>query len=112
MKYILVSFMILAHTLVYANVNQYEMNLIQSVIPGSKILDAENRAKQQEQNQAKKSLIGSGDRSEKIRTYNYNQNRITDHRVSLTLKKLDRVMQGNLDEVIEVLLASEKENSL
>ncbi len=55
---------------------------------------------------AKKSLVGSGDRSEKIRTYNYPQNRITDHRIGLTLKKLDRVMDGGLDEVIDVLIAT------
>ncbi len=78
----------------------------------SKIQDAINRKKQEEENNTKKTLVGSGDRSEKIRTYNYNQNRITDHRVSLTLKKLDRIMQGNLEEIIEVLLASEKENAI
>ncbi len=55
---------------------------------------------------AKKNLVGSGDRSEKIRTYNYPQNRITDHRIGLTLKKLDRVMEGGLDEVIDVLIAT------
>lgn len=55
---------------------------------------------------AKKSLVGTGDRSEKIRTYNYPQNRITDHRIGLTLKKLDRVMDGGLDEVIDVLIAT------
>jgi len=53
----------------------------------------------------KNSLVGSGDRSEKIRTYNYPQNRITDHRISLTLKKLDRVMDGALGEIIDVLVA-------
>ncbi len=55
---------------------------------------------------AKKNLVGSGDRSEKIRTYNYPQNRITDHRIGLTLKKLDRVMEGGLDEVVDVLIAT------
>ncbi len=55
---------------------------------------------------AKKNLVGSGDRSEKIRTYNYPQNRITDHRINLTLKKLDRVMEGGLDEVVDVLIAT------
>ncbi len=52
----------------------------------------------------KKILVGTGDRSEKIRTYNYPQNRITDHRIGLTLKKLDRVMDGGLDEVIDALM--------
>ncbi len=55
----------------------------------------------------KRSLVGTGDRSEKIRTYNYPQNRITDHRIGLTLKKLDRVMDGSLDEVIDVLIATD-----
>ncbi len=52
----------------------------------------------------KKSLVGTGDRSEKIRTYNYPQNRITDHRIGLTLKKLDRVMDGGFGEIIDALL--------
>lgn len=52
----------------------------------------------------KKNLVGTGDRSEKIRTYNYPQNRITDHRIGLTLKKLDRVMDGGFDEVINALM--------
>lgn len=54
----------------------------------------------------KKGLVGTGDRSEKIRTYNYPQNRITDHRIGFTLKKLDRVMDGGLNEVIDVLIAT------
>jgi peptide chain release factor 1 len=52
---------------------------------------------------ARKSQVGSGDRSEKIRTYNFPQNRLTDHRVDLTLYKLDRVMEGDLNEIIEAL---------
>ncbi len=47
--------------------------------------------------------IGRGDRSEKIRTYNYPQNRVTDHRIGLTLNKLDKIMAGDLDEIIEAL---------
>jgi peptide chain release factor 1 len=47
--------------------------------------------------------VGSGDRSEKVRTYNFPQNRVTDHRIDLTLYKLDRVMAGDLDEIIEAL---------
>ena len=53
---------------------------------------------------ARKSLIGTGDRSEKIRTYNYPQNRVTDHRIGFTIQKLDRVIEGELDEVIEALI--------
>ncbi len=58
----------------------------------------------QEQAQARKSLVGSGDRSERIRTYNYPQGRITDHRINLTLYKLEEVVQGDLDPVIGPLL--------
>ncbi len=54
--------------------------------------------------QERKAKVGTGDRSEKIRTYNYPQNRVTDHRINLTIQKLDRVMEGELDEVINALI--------
>jgi len=60
-----------------------------------------------EQKNKRKSLVGSGDRSDKIRTYNYPQNRITDHRINLTLYNLDRVIEGDLDEVIKSLQMAE-----
>jgi len=50
-------------------------------------------------------MIGSGDRSEKIRTYNYPQNRVTDHRIGLTLHQLDRIIEGKLDDIIDALIA-------
>ena len=53
----------------------------------------------------RKSQVGSGDRSERIRTYNFSQGRISDHRINLTLYKLDQVMQGDLDELIDALTA-------
>jgi len=56
----------------------------------------------------RKSQVGNGDRSEKIRTYNYPQNRVTDHRIGLTLNKLDQIMQGDLDEIIDQLTANEQ----
>ena len=59
---------------------------------------------QAEQAQTRKSLVGSGDRSERIRTYNYPQGRVTDHRINLTLYKLDDVMQGQLNQVVEPLI--------
>jgi len=65
-------------------------------------MEAEKTAKEREQ---RKEQVGMGDRSEKIRTYNYPQNRVTDHRVGLTLKKLDIVMQGNLNDMLSPLLA-------
>jgi peptide chain release factor 1 len=53
----------------------------------------------------RKSQVGSGDRSERIRTYNFPQGRMTDHRINLTLYRLDQIMQGDLDEVIDALIA-------
>jgi peptide chain release factor 1 len=74
------------------------------------ILAARIKAKQLSEQQAKtaatrKSLIGSGDRSERIRTYNFPQGRVTDHRINLTLYKIDRIMDGELDELISALSA-------
>lgn len=60
----------------------------------------------------RKETIGSGDRSEKIRTYNYPQNRITDHRINLTLQSLDRVMEGRMDDIFEALIAEEQKLKL
>ena len=60
----------------------------------------------------RKSKIGTGDRSEKIRTYNYPQNRVTDHRIGFTTKNLDRVMEGDLDEIIEALITEDQKRKL
>ena len=57
-------------------------------------------------------MIGSGDRSEKIRTYNFPQNRITDHRLGLTLHKLASVMEGQLDTVIDALITATRDETL
>jgi peptide chain release factor 1 len=65
-----------------------------------------------EQTQKRKSLVGSGDRSEKIRTYNYPQNRVTDHRIGLTLYNLDQIMEGELDGIVEALLLYENTSKL
>ena len=70
----------------------------------ARLYDAEKQKQQQEQAAERKSLVGSGDRSERIRTYNFPQGRITDHRINLTLYKLEDVMQGDLDPVIEPLI--------
>ncbi len=75
------------------------MSLLQS-----RLLQAEQDKQQQEQAQTRKSLVGSGDRSERIRTYNYPQGRVTDHRINLTLYKLPAIMDGDLDDVIEPLV--------
>lgn len=65
-----------------------------------------------EKNAERKSKLGSGDRSEKIRTYNYPQNRVTDHRIGLTLQQLDRIMEGKLDDVIAALLEQDQKDKI
>src|SRR5450432_3374999 len=69
----------------------------------AKLLSAEREKQQSQQAQSRKLQVGSGDRSERIRTYNFPQGRVTDHRINLTLYKLDDVMNGNLDELIRAL---------
>ncbi len=69
----------------------------------ARIYDEQQRKAAAEQASERKSMVGSGDRSEKIRTYNYPQNRLTDHRINLTLYKLDRVMEGALEEIFTAL---------
>jgi len=69
----------------------------------AKIYEVQRAAQEAEQAETRRSQVGSGDRSEKIRTYNFPQNRLTDHRINLTLYKLDRVMEGMLDEIITAL---------
>ena len=71
----------------------------------SRLLDAERSKQQGDMAATRKKLVGSGDRSERIRTYNFPQGRVTDHRINLTLYQLDRVIQGDLDPVIQPLLA-------
>src|SRR5204862_3573751 len=65
---------------------------------------AEETKRQNETAEKRRSMVGSGDRSERIRTYNFPQGRLTDHRINFTLYKLDRVMEGELDEVIDALI--------
>lgn len=69
----------------------------------SRIEDAKRSAQQNATSEARRDLVGSGDRSERIRTYNYSQGRITDHRINLTLYKLDAVMEGDLNELLDSL---------
>jgi len=83
------------------------MSLLQA-----KLQQIEIDKQQTEQAQTRKSLVGSGDRSERIRTYNYPQGRVTDHRINLTLYKLDEIMQGHLEEIIEPLTAEHQADLL
>ncbi|MEM8822368.1 MAG: peptide chain release factor 1 [Pseudomonadota bacterium] len=71
----------------------------------ARLYDAQRAAADAERSADRKAQVGSGDRSERIRTYNFPQGRMTDHRINLTLYKLDQVMQGDLDEVIDALTA-------
>ena len=63
---------------------------------------------QREKEKTRRSQIGTGDRSEKIRTYNFPQGRVTEHRIKLTLYKIDNIMNGDLDEIIDSLIAADQ----
>jgi len=78
----------------------------------SRLFEAEEAKRQAERAAARKSQVGSGDRSERIRTYNFPQSRVTDHRINLTLYKLDQAMQGEIDEIIDALKVSALEEAL
>ncbi|MAD46971.1 MAG: peptide chain release factor 1 [Oceanospirillaceae bacterium] len=78
----------------------------------TRLRDAQLQVAQAEQAAARKSLVGSGDRSERIRTYNYPQGRVTDHRINLTLYKLEEIVQGDLNPVLEPLIREHQANLL
>ena len=78
----------------------------------SRIYDEEVRKQEEAVGSERRSKIGTGDRSEKIRTYNYPQNRVTDHRINLTLMQLDRIMQGDIDKLIEALINEDQRRKL
>jgi peptide chain release factor 1 len=83
------------------------MSLLQA-----KLLDMAQAEQQAEQAETRKSLVGSGDRSERIRTYNFPQSRVTDHRINLTLYKLDEVIEGDLDHVVQPLIQEDQADKL
>ncbi|GLO67682.1 peptide chain release factor 1 [Oceanobacillus kimchii] len=78
----------------------------------ARIYDKFQQEAQAEYDENRKSAVGSGDRSERIRTYNFPQNRVTDHRIGLTIQKLDQIMQGKLDEFIDALVMEEQTKKL
>lgn len=78
----------------------------------ARLFDLEESKKNAERAAARKNMVGSGDRSERIRTYNFPQNRITDHRINLTLYKLEQFMQGYVDEMVDALCIYAKEEQL
>lgn len=78
----------------------------------TRLYDLKLREKEEAEGEMRRSKIGTGDRSEKIRTYNYPQNRVTDHRIGFTLNTLDRIMQGDIDKVIEALITEDQARKL
>jgi peptide chain release factor 1 len=78
----------------------------------SRLYDAERQRLDKERSDDRKQQVGSGDRSERIRTYNFPQGRVTDHRINLTLYKLDRVMEGEMDEIIDALITDHQQKLL
>ncbi len=96
---------------------QNERSQIQNKEQAMKVLKArlyEQQLQKQEEEQGaeRRSKIGTGDRAEKIRTYNYPQNRVTDHRIGFTTKQLDRVMDGDLNDIINALIAEDQKRKL
>ena len=78
----------------------------------ARLYDLKMQEREKEMGAERRSKIGTGDRSEKIRTYNYPQNRVTDHRIGFTLNILDRVMQGDIDKVIDALIVEDQNRKL
>ena len=78
----------------------------------ARLFELERERQQTEQAEARRSQIGSGQRAEKIRTYNYPENRLTDHRVHLTVHRLDKILEGELDEFTEALAAEDRRRAL
>jgi peptide chain release factor 1 len=85
--------------------SQHQNRAIAMQVLKTRLFDMQRQAADAERAADRKSQVGSGDRSERIRTYNFPQGRMTDHRINLTLYKLDQIMQGDLDEVIDALIS-------
>jgi peptide chain release factor 1 len=78
----------------------------------ARLLDQKIQEQNAQRSQERKSQVGSGDRSERIRTYNFPQGRVTDHRIGLTLYKLDVILQGDVDEIIDALVTHYQSQAL
>ncbi|MEA5026826.1 MAG: peptide chain release factor 1 [Erysipelotrichaceae bacterium] len=92
--------------------SQHENRATALRIVRARVLEELQRRQEEEKGAIRRSKIGRGDRSEKIRTYNYPQNRVTDHRIGLTLNQLDRIVDGKLDDVITALIEQEQKEIL
>jgi len=97
---------------VQAEKSQHQNRAKAMQILRARLYDLERSKADEERSESRRSQVGSGDRSERIRTYNFPQGRVTDHRINLTLYKLDRVMMGELDEIIDALLADHQSKLL
>jgi peptide chain release factor 1 len=97
---------------VQAEKSQHQNRAKAMQILRARLYDLERSKVDDERSESRKSQVGSGDRSERIRTYNFPQGRVTDHRINLTLYKLDRVMMGELDEIIDALIADHQSKLL
>ena len=78
----------------------------------TRLYDLKQREQDEKLGNERRSKIGTGDRAEKIRTYNYPQNRVTDHRIGFTTKQLDRVMEGAMEEIIDALINEDQTRKL
>jgi peptide chain release factor 1 len=74
----------------------------------TRLYDLKREAAQGAEAEARKAMVGSGDRSERIRTYNFPQGRVTDHRINLTLHRLPEILEGQLDELVDALIAEDQ----
>ncbi|MBZ9769956.1 MULTISPECIES: peptide chain release factor 1 [unclassified Mesorhizobium] len=97
---------------VQAEKSQHQNRARAMQILRARLYDLERSRADEERSSSRKSQVGSGDRSERIRTYNFPQGRVTDHRINLTLYKLDRVMMGELDEIVGALIADHQSKLL
>ena len=78
----------------------------------SRLYEMKQQEMEEKEGNVRRSKIGTGDRAEKIRTYNYPQNRVTDHRIGFTTKNLDRVMDGDLEDIITALITEDQKRRL
>jgi peptide chain release factor 1 len=97
---------------VQAEKSQHQNRAKAMQILRARLYDLERTRVDSERSESRKSQVGSGDRSERIRTYNFPQGRVTDHRINLTLYKLDRVMEGDMDEIVDALIADHQSRLL
>jgi peptide chain release factor 1 len=97
---------------VQAEKSQHQNRAKAMQILRARLYDMERSRADEERSESRKLQVGSGDRSERIRTYNFPQGRLTDHRINLTLYKLDRVIEGELDEVVDALIADHQSRLL